>query len=243
MKMRMMSTLAVLALAVTPGVAQADIITLNDSNVGNSFTVDYDGYTGSGSIDGLTSQIVFTLTAATANSYTLNYAVTNNSTAPITTSRVSGFGFNTDPTISGATSTGTYSVTALNSNVPNVGTVDVCFKDGGGTNSCAGGGGGGVDLGGTGSGTLTLSFASPITSLSLSDFFTRYQSISGAGATTSAVGSGTISSSSGGSSSGGTPVPEPGMFGLFALGVGALMLRRRRSGSSAATGTPALAAA
>ncbi|WP_332819136.1 cistern family PEP-CTERM protein [Sphingopyxis sp.] len=232
MKNRILPVLAAAALAALPGIAQADVITLGNSDLNKSFTVDYNGYTGSGAIDGLASQIVFTLTGTTATSYTLGYAVTNTSGAPITDSRVSGFGFNTDPTISGASSTGTYSVTALNSNVPNVGSVDVCFKGGGGTNSCAGGGGGGVGLGDSGSGTLTLSFASPITSLTLSDFFARYQSISGAGATTSAVGSGTISTSSGGSSSGGTPVPEPGMFGLFALGVGALMLRRRRPSSA-----------
>ncbi len=236
MNIRILPILAAAALASLPGVAHADVITLGSGDLNKSFTVDYNGYTGSGAIDGLTSQIVFTLTGTTANSYTLSYAVANNSGTPITGSRVSGFGFNTDPTISGASSTGTYSVTALNSNVPNVGTVDVCFKGGGGTNSCAGGGGGGVSLGDSGSGTLTLSFASPVTSLTLSDFFTRYQSISGAGSTTSAVGSGTISTSSGGSSSGGTPVPEPGMFGLFALGVGALMLRRRRS-----AGAPQLA--
>ena len=227
MKNRILPVLAAAMLAALPGIAQADVITLGGSDLNKSFTVDYNGYTGSGTIDGLASQIVFTLTAATANSYTLGYNVTNTSGTSISGSRVSGFGFNTDPTISGASSTGTYSVTALNSNVPNVGSVDVCFKGGGGSNSCAGGGGGGVSLGDSGSGTLTLSFASPVTSLTLSDFFTRYQSISGAGSTTSAVGSGTISTSSGGSS-GGTPVPEPGMIGLFALGVGALMLRRRR---------------
>ena len=239
MKNRILPVLAAVAVATLPGIAQADVISLSSSDLNKSFTVDYNGYTGSGTIDGLASQIVFTLTGTTATSYTLGYSLTNTSGAPITNSRVSGFGFNTDPTISGASSTGTYSVTALNSNVPNVGSVDVCFKGGGGTNSCAGGGGGGVSLGDSGSGTLTLSFASPVTSLTLSDFFTRYQSISGAGSTTSAVGSGTISTSSSSSSSGGTPVPEPGMFGLFALGVGALMLRRRRQSSPA----PQLAAA
>lgn len=47
------------------------------------------------------------------------------------------------------------------------------------------------------------------------------------GYTTSPTGGG---SSGGDSSSGGgaTPVPEPGMFGLFGLGVAGLMLRRRR---------------
>ncbi|MDZ3830362.1 MAG: cistern family PEP-CTERM protein [Sphingopyxis sp.] len=242
MKLRLMSALAVLAIATSPSIAHADVITLGSGDIGNSFTVDYNGYTGSGTIAGLTAQIVFTLTSTTANSYTLSYAATNTSSNPITTSRISGFGFNTDPTLRGASSTGTFTVTAFNSNVPNVGSVDVCFKGGGGTKSCAGGGGGGVNLGGTGSGTLTLSFASPVSSLTLSDFFTRYQSITGAGSTSSAVGSGTISStggsSTGGTSTGGTPVPEPGMFGLFALGVGALLWRRRRTAAA-----PALAAA
>lgn len=231
MKHRLLPALAALALASLPGIAQADMITLDSGDVGTSFTVDYDGFTGSGEVDGLSAQIQFTLTAATDLSYTLSYSATNTSTSPITDSRISGFGFNTDPSISGATSTGTFSVTALSSNVPNVGSVDVCFKGGGGTNSCAGGGGGGVSYGDTGTGTLTLSFASPITSLTLSDFFTRYQSISGAGSVTSAVGSGTLTGTSGGTtstSSGATPVPEPGMVGLFGLGVGALMLRRRR---------------
>src|SRR3546814_19274942 len=91
-----------------------------------------------------------------------------------------------------------YTVTALDSNVPNVGTVDVCFKGGGGTNSCAGGGGGGVSLGDSGSGSLTLSFSSPVTSLTLNDVFTSSQSIRAAGPTTSAGGSGSISSSPGG---------------------------------------------
>lgn len=232
MNNRILPVLAATLLAALPGVAHADVIMLGSGDLNKSFTVDYNGYTGNGTIDGLASQIVFTLTGSTATSYTLGYSLTNTSGTPLSGSRVSGFGFNTDPTISGASSTGTYSVTAFNSNVPNVGSVDVCFKGGGGSKSCAGGGGGGVNLGDSGSGTLTLSFASPVTSLTLSDFFTRYQSISGAGSTTSAVGSGTISTSSGGSSSGGTPVPEPGMFGLFALGVGALMLRRRRQAPS-----------
>lgn len=40
---------------------------------------------------------------------------------------------------------------------------------------------------------------------------------------------GGISSSSGGTSSGGTAVPEPGMVGLMGLGVVAMMLRRRKT--------------
>ena len=76
----------------------------------------------------------------------------------------------------------------------------------------------------TGTGTFTLTFSQPVTSLTLSDFYVRYQSISGAGNVTSASGSGTQSSS------GGTSVPEPGMLGLLggALIATALLRRRRR---------------
>src|SRR3546814_816743 len=123
MKSRILPVFAAAALAALPAIAHADVIKLDSGDVGNSFTVDYDGYTGSGTIDGLASQIVFTLTGTTDNSYTLSYAVANTSDTPITGSRVSGFGFNTNPTISGASSTGTYTVPALDSNVPNAGKI------------------------------------------------------------------------------------------------------------------------
>lgn len=228
-------TAAALAMLSIPTVAHADAIVMDSSNIGSAFIVNYNGFDGSGPINGLSGLATFTLQSVTANSYTFNYRVANNSTSPITTSRISGFGFNTDPTLSGASSTGAFNIVGTNSNVPNIGVVDVCFKDGGGTNSCAGGGGGGVTLGGTGSGLLTLNFASALTSLSLSDFFVRYQSITGVNANTpsSAVGSGTVSSSGG--SSGGTPVPEPGVMGLFMLGVAGLWFRRRKSASTGQT--------
>lgn len=224
---------AALMAFATPSVALADAIVLDSGDVGTSFTVGFNGFDGSGTVAGLTSSATFTLTSMTANTYTFGYTVNNTSTSPLTSSRISGFGFNTDPNISGASSTGTYNIVGTTSNVPNIGTVDVCFKDGGGTNSCAGGGSGGVTLGDTGSGSLTLSFASALSSLNISDFFVRYQSITGTNANTpsSAVGSGTITSSgstSTGGSTGGVPVPEPGMLGLFMLGAAGLWFRRRR---------------
>ena len=86
-------------------------------------------------------------------------------------------------------------------------------------------------------GSFTLTFSQPVSSLTLSDFFVRYQSISGVPGISSASGSGTLTSSggstttSGGSTStGGTPVPEPGMLGLFGGSLAALawFSRRRR---------------
>jgi hypothetical protein len=228
--------LALAAATAFTASAAANPITLDASNVGETYSVGFDGYTQeTGVIGGLTGQASFTLTGVGENSYSFNYSITNTSSAPIDGSRISLFGFNTDPNISSATSTGMFDQAATG-NVPSgFGRVDVCFKGAGG-NNCSGGGGVGVDIGDTTSGTLTLNFAELPDQLTLSDFFVRYQSIEGAGNTTSAIGRGTSSTStSGGSTStststGGTPVPAPGALWLFAAGLAGLGWRfgRRR---------------
>lgn len=207
----------------TAAPAFADAVTLGSGDIGNTFTLAYDGFANGSTIDGLSGSTTFTLTGVTANSYTFDYSVTNTSAAPITDSRISSFAFNTDPTIASATGTGAFSYATLNSNYPNaIGTVDVCFKDAQ-TGSCAGGGSGGLTIGQSGSGSFTLGFSQPVSSLTLSDFFVRYQAISGTNnPPSSASGSGTLTSS------GGTPVPEPGMLGLMAGGLALMGLMRRR---------------
>lgn len=221
---------ATAALAVAAP-AMADPITFSSANIGQTYTLSYDGFVDgtTNTISGLTAETSFTLTGISGNDYTFDYSVSNTSSSPITASRISSFAFNTDPTIQSATSDGAFSYTTLNSNYPNtIGTVDVCFKDAK-TGSCAGGGSGGLDIGQSGSGSFTLSFSQPVSSLTLSDFFVRYQSISGAGNVSSASGQGTLTSS-GGTTTGGTSVPEPGMIGLFGIGlVGLGLLRRRKA--------------
>ena len=211
------------AVALSSSAAFADAITLDSSKVGQTVTLGFNGMADGNTITGLTGSTTLMLTGITGTSYNFNYTVTNTTSNPVD-SRISSFGFDTNPDITSATSTGTYNTALLGGQVPTpFNTVDVCFKAGG-SNSCSGSGG--VLDGQTGSGTLSLSFASAPTSLTLSDFFVRYQSITGAGNVTSATGAGTITSSGG--STGGIPVPEPGMIGLFGLGLIGLALMRRR---------------
>ena len=226
---------AVTAFGLSASPALADAITIDNSSIGTDYTLNYDGFSDGTSISGLTGSTTFKLTGISGNDYTFSYSVANTSSTPITGSRISSFAFNTDPNITVASSTGAFSYTTLNSTYPNgIGSVDVCFKDAS-TGSCAGGGSGGLTMGQTGSGSFTLSFSQPISSLTLSDFYVRYQSISGAGNITSASGSGTLTSSS--TSSGGTSVPEPGMLGLMSVAlIGTALLHRRRFPARATSG-------
>jgi hypothetical protein len=231
--------------------AMAEPILLDDGEIGESFTVSFDGFVdGGAALDGLSSQLQMTLTSILNGVYNFDYALTNTgATDDSVSSRVSGFAFNTDPEIEGADSTGTFGTANLDKNYPNgIGKVDVCFIGGNGK-SCAGGGGGGVFDGETGSGTLALDFGetAPL-SLTLDDFFVRYQSIEGLGNITSASGRQIATSStsggstSGGSTSGGTEVPAPGVLGLLAMAVlAAFGIRRRKPRVQPGALTPAYA--
>lgn len=210
-------------IALSSSAAFADAITLDSSSIGNTVMLGYNGMADGNTITGLTGSTTLKLTSIDGTSYNFDYTVTNTTSNPVD-SRIASFGFDTNPDITSANSTGTYGNALLGGQVPSpFNTVDVCFKSSG-SNSCSGSGG--VLDGQTGSGTLSLNFASAPSSLTLSDFFVRYQSITGAGNVTSATGAGTITSSGG--STGGTPIPEPGMIGLFGASLIALAFMRRR---------------
>jgi hypothetical protein len=212
--------------------AMAEPILLDSSSIGTANTITFDGFVDGGpSLSGLSSQLTLTLSSIVNGVYNFDYALTNTgATGDSISSRVSGFAFNTDPSIVGASSTGTYNFTQLGGNYPNgIGSVDVCFK-GASTGSCAGGGSAGVFDGQTGSGTLSLDFGGAIGSLSLSDFFVRYQSIDGIPGVTSASGRQTGSTTS--SSSGGSEVPAPGMVLIFAMALVALFRSTWRKGAA-----------
>lgn len=215
--------------------ALADPITLDSGDIGSSFTIDFDGFTGdsSNTVDNLTSSLTLTLDSVSANSYSFSYSLANTTGGGLD-STVSSFSFNTDPDISSANATGDYSFVVVDGSYPNgIGSVDVCFKARS-SGSCSNGGG--TDAGDTGTGTLTLNFADAVSSITLDDFFVRYQAINGNGFTDASASGQMTSTSTGGStttggSSSGTQVPAPGMLGLFAAALFAIGLagnRRRR---------------
>ncbi|WP_338244995.1 cistern family PEP-CTERM protein [Aurantiacibacter hainanensis] len=227
--------------------ALADPITLGSGDIGSSFTIDFDGFANSptNTVDNLTSSITFTLEGVTGSAYTFGYLV-DNTTGGGLTSNISSFAFNVDPDITAATSTGDYSFAFVTDgqgsdpSYPNqIGAVDVCFKA---ANSGSCSNSGGISEGQSGSGTLSLLFGSDVSEITLSDFFVRYQGISGAGDVTSASGQSTTSSGSTTSStSSGTQVPAPGAIGLLGLALLGLGLARRRRKLSTGEMQPAFA--
>lgn len=230
-----LSVALALAAAAFASPALAEPIMLGASDVGESFTIEYDGFADGQTIDGLSALTVFTLTAVNGTTYEFDYSVTNTSSGGVS-SRISSFAFNTDPDISSAVSTGVFDTALTGSSYPNgIGSIDVCFKAAF-SGSCAGNRDGLLN-GETGTGSLSLNFLTAPTSLTLDDFFVRYQSITGAGNVSSASGQQTSTSS------GGTPVPAPGgMLALLAMALFGFGLARRRPRSAPIVqGRPAFA--
>ena len=220
---------AALGLVLAPGI-YADSVPPVTATVLSDFVVDYNGFINGGAtiIQGLTGKARFynfsfqngigSHSGQTLISFSID--LTNNSSSPITGSRISGLDFDTTPNIatSGNTVSGVFDtvVTKSNSNLPNVGHVELCFTD----VNCAGGGSGGVTQGNTGTLTANLYFiGGGLSSVTFDNFYDRYQSITGP------------CSGCGGSASGavaGAAVPEPSQIPTLMVFSAALVLFARQ---------------
>ncbi len=120
--------------------------------------VSYNGIVDVTVVPGLSATITYTLADVNlaTNTWIFNYALDNTSTI---NSRVSTFGFNTDPNILAAqVLSGTVFTNVASGNVPQLGTVDFCLTAG---PNCAGGSGVGVLPGdGIVTGSFSLDFGS-----------------------------------------------------------------------------------
>jgi hypothetical protein len=209
-------------LTISAAAHAATVLTWTNANVGVTKSIDFDGVDDGHLVNGLTANIDYKLTSIgnSGKSWVFSYNVENTSDWPIWGADIIGFGFNVDPNISTSSATGEFTKTA-SGNVPELGSREVCVTD----NSCAGSNWNGVGINDVGTGTFTLNFSQAKTSVSLSDLYVRYGSVSGGGEWgDSAVGTALSSNS-------GTPaVPEPATWAMMLVGffgVGSTLRSRR----------------
>lgn len=165
------------------------------SDVGQSFTINFDGNVDRTDVEGLSSWAKFTLQEFTGTEATFGIDLENTSTGSIT-SRTSALGFDIDGTdVSSVSVGGTLFENAhTNDSLPNgFGDIGVCLIDN--KNNCKGGGGegngGGVSTGsGASTFTATMQLTESVESFAMSNFGVRYQSIEGTDLGTSGTGRG-----------------------------------------------------
>ena len=196
----------------------------------DTINIVYDGTIGDTLTSGLTATQILNFLGGTYNATTnqttfqFTYELTNTSSGDITASRISSFGFSSDPIMAAALATGLFdnAVVSEDTNIPVFDfSADACFNASG-PNNCAGGGGDGLTLGGTTSGSFTLTYSGNISSIQLDDYYVRYQSIDGAGIADDSSGAGVGIESA---------VPEPATWALMLFGFGAVghSMRRRKT--------------
>ena len=207
---------AALALLVATPVS-ANIVSYDGTNYnpGDVIGISFTGQSGGLPVAGLSADLSLTFLSVDASGdYLFSWVLTNTSTLnPL--SEVTAFGFNTDPNITGATVTGSFTNTSSGS-ISNGFFVEFCATGG---PTCAGGASTGDGVGGGSfAGNLTLLFAGATDpgTVTLSQPIVRFQS-TGANGQGSAIGVPTV-------------VPEPATWAMLLIGFGAVgySIRRRR---------------
>jgi hypothetical protein len=193
-----------------------------------SSTTPFDVYLG-GNVGGtdypdLTATATFSIVSWSGSTVVLGITIDNTAGANWEGATVSAIGFDTDPDVVSASSTGVFTGAFVGGSFPNnFGSVDVCAISKNNpsqpVNNCNGGNGG-VTIGTSGSLQLTLSFSGPVSSIDLSNLGIRWQQLNSQ-----------LYGIVDGSGTGGEvpPIPEPSaavVFGIGALILGASRARR-----------------
>ena len=213
------------------------------NTIGDSQIVNFNGFINEIVQPGLTGKLTYTLNLITrispnasveATEFEFTVNIMNTSSTPITASRISGFGFNTNPDvkqeilsaadsttiIAETTASGIFEKVHIPGTFPqNVGgDVHICVNDG---NNCQGGGGTGVTLGNSADITLTLAFAGNVEAVDLSNYRIRFQSIEGCNTEEDCGDSGVGQGSE-------VPVPAAAwLFGSGLIGLAGIARKRR----------------
>jgi PEP-CTERM motif len=199
-----------------------------------SFQYNYNGFMSDAQVPvpGLTSTILFNFLGTSGNLYNFSYTLSNTSSGEIDVSRVTIFGFNSNPDLTSASvgAGNQFNVISAGNQPNGLASLELCFKDDGNSNNCTGASDG-VNKGGSASGTFALGYNPAATSITLSGFSVRYQGIDADGPNLDFDGD---SASGLGSSLVINPnvlVPEPATWALMIAGfglTGAALRRRRR---------------
>jgi hypothetical protein len=213
---------AVLSLTVAGEADAATTATWTTGDIGDSRTVTFDGYSqayhgGADPVPGLSASLKLTLDSIVANHWTFTYDLTNTSTSPIDSSRVTVFGFDVLQPYAGVTSTGLFNDPGAGS-TPHLGNHNLCLRTIT-AGQCTGSFFGGVAKGSSASGLLNLKYTAAQLQLQFDHFFVGYQGVSSKTLCLchqDAVGTGAV--------------PEPSTWAMLITGVGAvgLVSRRRR---------------
>jgi len=227
------SVLAAAALAVSAVPAAAVNIPANgalfNGTINQSITRTYNGIVDGNLLPGLTADINFTFLGAVGNTWNFSAAINNN--LGTVDGRIASIGFSTDPnfTSAGLLPNGPFNrvVTGAAVNFPQSSTpIELCFTQANGQapGNCSGSGGG-VFANTSETQLFSLTFANAPTSVELSHFILRWQSLPNGG---SGIGigrdPGTVDPFG---------VPEPASWAMLIAGfglVGAAMRRRTQQG-------------
>jgi hypothetical protein len=220
-----------LALAVALLASPSFSITVD--SVGDTFHVDFNGIVDVNNVPtllpGLTSSADFTVTGWSYDggldqtTVTFDILITNTSDGSIWQSAVvTAIGFDTDPDAVSGSSTGVFGSFVIGGSFPTGAGFAVEYCASNNTNTCNGPGNTPLNVGQSGTATVTMVFSGDVSSLDFTNFGVRYQALD-----STQLG---ISDGSGiGVST--PPIPEPAsmaVFGLGALIVGGSLRRRAR---------------